>query len=129
MGVAALLDTSIFVALESGRPIASFPDDGAISAMTLAELHLGVLMAPGERIRARRLRTLSWVENAFDALVFDEIVARRCAELQRLSRRRGRKRLNAADAVIAATAVVNGLPLYTQDADFDGLPGLEVVRV
>jgi hypothetical protein len=124
----ALIDTSVFVALEQGRSVAASPPAGAISAMTLAELHLGVLTAPGAKVRARRLRTLTWVENAFDALAFDDVIARRCAEVRADTKRRGAS-IGVADAVIAATALTYDLDLYTQDADFDAVPGLRVVKV
>jgi hypothetical protein len=35
-----LLDTSVFIAREAGRPLGELPDAGAISVITLAELHL-----------------------------------------------------------------------------------------
>lgn len=125
---AGLIDTSVLIAKESGRPLAKTPTIGAISVMTLAELHLGVLKAPTTRLRTRRLRTLSWVENTFDALHFDTEVARLSAQVL-AAPRRGRKRLGVADAIIAATALVHGLDLYTQDADFEGILGLRVVKV
>jgi len=126
--MSALIDTSVFIALEAGRSLASAPQAGAVSAMTLAELHLGVLAAKSARARAKRLATASWVENAFDPIPFDEVIARRFADVMVSSRRRGTK-LRTADAVIAATALTYDLDLYTQDADFDGVPGLRVVKV
>jgi predicted nucleic acid-binding protein len=125
--MSALIDTSVFIALEAGRPLARVPSAGAVSAMTLAELHLGVL-ASTARARAKRLGTVAWVENAFDPIAFDEATARRFADVMVSSRRRGVK-LKTADAVIAATALTYDLDLYTQDADFDGVPGLRVVKV
>ena len=125
--MSALIDTSVFIALEAGRSLAATPPAGGVSAMTLAELHLGVLASKSPGARAKRLGTVSWVENAFDPIPFDEVVARRFAEVMVSSRRRGTK-LRTADAIIAATAVAYDLDLYTQDADFDGVPGLRVVR-
>jgi predicted nucleic acid-binding protein len=63
-----ILDTSVFIAKETGRPLAELPDSAAISVITLAELHLGVLMAQGAAVRARWLRTLTMVQNAFEPL-------------------------------------------------------------
>jgi hypothetical protein len=58
--VRGILDTSVFIAEEQGRVLAAdrLPDEAAISVVTLAELGLGVHMAAGEDVRARRLRTL-----------------------------------------------------------------------
>lgn len=53
----AILDTSIFVAVEQGRPLARrLPDQVGVSVVTLAELELGVLMAKDAESRATRLR-------------------------------------------------------------------------
>ena len=51
-----LLDTSVFIARESGRPLGTLPSAAAISVVTIAELHLGVLMADRSAVRVRRLR-------------------------------------------------------------------------
>jgi predicted nucleic acid-binding protein len=70
-----LLDTSIFIAREASRPLGALPETGAISVVTIAELHLGVLMAQDSATRARRLRTLTAVQNAFEPLPIDAQVA------------------------------------------------------
>jgi predicted nucleic acid-binding protein len=126
--MSALIDTSVFIGMEAGRSVARVPEAGAVSAMTLAELHLGVLAARSPRARAKRLGTVSWVENVFDPIAFDEVVARRFAEVM-VSAGHGGRKLLVADAVIAATALTHDLDLYTQDADFDGVPGLRVVKI
>jgi predicted nucleic acid-binding protein len=123
-----LLDTSIFVARESGRPIGSVPAEGAISVMTTAELHLGVLMADDPDVRAQRLRTLSSVQALFEPLPITPAVAQTFAELVAEARRQGR-RPKIMDTWIAATAVAHNLPLYTQDDDFLAIPRVQVVRV
>jgi hypothetical protein len=123
-----LLDTSIFVAREQERPHGQLPDEGAISVMTLAELHLGVLMARSGKVRAQRLRTLAQVERTFDALPVDEDVARMFAQVVSEARRMGR-RPKIVDALIAATAIVQGLPVFSQDDDFRQIPGAEVVVI
>jgi predicted nucleic acid-binding protein len=33
------------------------------------------------------------------------------------------------DSWIAATAIANGMPVASQDGDYDDVPGLEVIRV
>jgi predicted nucleic acid-binding protein len=126
--VKGLLDTSVFVAREQGRPIGALPDEGAISVVTVAELHIGVLVASDDRTRALRLRTLARVERLFDPLPVDSEVARRFAELVADARRHERKP-KILDALIAATAVRHELPVYTQDEDFDQFPTVRVTRV
>jgi predicted nucleic acid-binding protein len=123
-----LLDTSVFIAKETGRPLAELPDSVAISVITLAELHLGVLMAQGSAVRARRLRTLTMVQNTFEPLTIDGEVARTFAELVAEARRRG-KRPKIMDTWIAATTVTHDIPVYTQDEDFVEIPTVRIHRV
>jgi predicted nucleic acid-binding protein len=125
--VIGLLDTSVFVARESGRPLGSLPDDGRVSVITVAELRIGVLVTDDPAIRALRMRTLSAVE-ALEPLPVDDSAARAFAEIVADSRRHGR-RPRILDALIAATAVARGIPVYTQDADFEDMARVEVVRV
>jgi predicted nucleic acid-binding protein len=128
--VRGLLDTSVFVAREEGRELQAglLPDEAAISIVTLAELEIGVHMARSEDTRARRLKTLGATKATYAALPLDERVASAFAELVAAARRAGR-RPRVQDAWIAATARVHLAPIYTQDRDFDGLPGVEVVHV
>lgn len=123
-----LLDTSVFIAREQGRPLGGLPDEAAISVMTLAELRLGVLVTEDPKVRTGRLRTLTDVERAFDALPVDDVVARRFAEIVAEARRLGR-RPQIADTLIAATAATHGLVLYTQDAELASIPGIRVEQV
>jgi predicted nucleic acid-binding protein len=123
-----LLDTSVFVARENQRPLGALPDTAAVSVVTIAELHLGVLMAEDPQIRAQRLRTLSAVEALFEPLPIDAAVARAFAELAAEARRQG-KRPKITDTWIAATAVALDLPVYTQDEDFLAIPHVQVIRV
>lgn len=124
----AVVDTSVFIAAEQGRPVQRLPDGGAVSVVTLAELRLGILMARDPRAHAQRLRTFAGVERLFEPLPVTVEVADTFADLMAAVRQQGR-RPKVMDLWIAATAVANQLPLYTQDAGFDGLPGLTVVRV
>lgn len=123
-----LLDTSVFVAAEQGRPLAGLPEESAISVVTLAELHTGVLVADEPRIRAQRMRSLSEVERSFDALPIDKDVARNFATIVADARTRGR-RPKIMDAWIAATAVTHDLPVFTRDVDFEDLAEVQVIRV
>lgn len=125
--MSGLLDTSVFVARESGRPLASLPDEGRVSVITVAELRIGVLVAEDASIRAQRLATLSEVE-ALEPLPVDDAAARAFAEIVADARRRGR-RPKILGALIAATARSRAMPIYTQDADFEDMVGVDVVRV
>jgi predicted nucleic acid-binding protein len=127
-----LLDTSVLIADESGRPldVGRLPDEAAISAVTIAELHVGVLAARDVDTRARRLATLEATAD-IQLLPVDERVAAAWARLRVHLAEAGRK-LNVNDLWIAATALANDLPVVTQDDDFgpvDGVAGLAVVRV
>lgn len=123
-----LIDTSIFIAEEAGRPIGQLPDEGAISVITIAELHLGVLHAGDGRTRAQRLATLTRAERDFEALAIDSEVARVFASILDEAAAKGR-RPKVMDVWIAATAVHHRLVLFSQDADFDGLPQVTVQRI
>ena len=68
-----LLDTSVFIARETGRPIGELPDRVAVSVVTLGELELGVLAAANEDTRARRADTLNLARSA-DPIPISEAV-------------------------------------------------------
>jgi predicted nucleic acid-binding protein len=128
--VRGILDTSVFIADEQGRPLLTdeLPDEAAVSVVTLAALELGVHMAATDEARAERLSTLRALNATYVAVAIDEAVASAFAELVAGARRAG-GRLRVQDAWIAATAKAHTAVVYTQDADFDDLPGVEVVRV
>ena len=123
-----LLDTSVFIGRESGRELGSFPLSAAVSVATIAELHLGVLMASDQDVRARRLRTLAQVKALFHALPIDDLVATRFAEIAAESRSLGR-RPKVMDLWIAATAAAHDLTIYTQDQDFLTIPQIRVAQL
>ena len=120
-----LLDTSVLIAAESGPE-----DEAAISAVSLTELHFGVLVAPDENARARRIQRLGIVESHFDALPFDAAVARECGRLHAaVSQRGGKPRRRAFDLAIAATANIHGVPLLTFNSkDFQIIEDLVEIR-
>jgi predicted nucleic acid-binding protein len=125
----ALADTSIFIGLEADR------FDGVrlsgflwgISVVTLGELRLGVLRAADPESAARRLSTYQLAQR-FDALPVNEQVSDAWALLVSRVRAAGR-RVPINDSWIAATAMAHNLPIVTQDADYDAMPGVEVIRV
>lgn len=127
-----LFDTSVLIASEASRSlkVAALPATAAVSAVTVAELHLGVLAAADDEIRARRLATLEAISD-IEVIPIDEAVAASWALLRLRIATLGR-RLNVNDLWIAATSLTHGLPIVTQDADFDpiaGVSGVVVIRV
>jgi predicted nucleic acid-binding protein len=119
-----LADTSVFVAAEQRQPVGEPPDGEArISVATLTELGVGVRMAGGDELGRLRETTLERAQR-FVALPYDEFVAVRLADLLVAARRR-KRRAGAMDAIIAATALVHDLEIWTQDDDFDVLTELD----
>jgi predicted nucleic acid-binding protein len=126
-----LLDTSVVVALSQSAIAGQLPEFSLISAITLAELSVGPLIATDAAERAKRQAVLQEVEAAFDPLPVDAAVARVYGRVGAELRARGSKsKARSYDALIAAVAISNGLTLYTANAeDFVGITGLEVVAV
>ncbi|MEK7425630.1 MAG: type II toxin-antitoxin system VapC family toxin [Actinomycetota bacterium] len=124
-----LVDTSIFIAAETGRAldVTRLPDEIAVSIITIGELRAGVLAAVEVNIRDRRLSTLMRALE-LQPIPVDESVADAWARLRILLRDRG-LRMPVNDSWIAATALALGVPIVTQDADYPELAGLDVVRV
>jgi predicted nucleic acid-binding protein len=128
-----LLDTGIFIAREVARPLGQLPDRVAISVISLGELELGVLAADDGEVRARRADTLALARKS-DPIPVSESVMTAWAHLVNDCRRAGLHRtVRLTDALIAATAVAHGLPVVTQDADFDQMANahhlLRVIKV
>ncbi len=125
----ALLDTSFFVATESGRPLGRMEGvtDTEVSVVTLAELTVGVLMA-SDADRPARVATLAAVESTWDPLPVDAEVARQFARIVAALRADGR-RIPILDALVAATALVEQIPVVTQDQDYDAIAGVQVIRI
>jgi predicted nucleic acid-binding protein len=111
----ALLDTSVLIGAEDPGTL-----EGAISAVSLAELHFGVLIAVDPDERARRGLRLGVIESIFEPLPMDAAVAREWGRLTAAVRTRGgQPRRRALDLAIAATANVHDVPLLTHNsADF-----------
>ena len=124
-----LADTSVFIALEGDRPLELdlLPDRLAVSVITVGELRAGVLAARDLATRDRRLATLTSVL-ALEPVPVDEEVAAAWARLRVTLRDLGR-RMPVNDSWIAATAMAMNVPLVTQDADHEDIPGLGLIRV
>lgn len=130
---AGLLDTSVFIARETNRALGELPEHVAISVITLGELQLGVLQAPDDTTRARRADTLALARTA-DPIPISEAVMGAWARLVADCRSAGVHRtIKLTDALIASTAIEHGLPVVTQDDDYDQIarahPVLQVLNV
>ena len=128
---AGLLDTSTLILLSRITDSSALPERPLISTVTLAELSVGPLVARDDAERAARLAHLQQAEADFDPLPFDGAAARAFGAVAASLRRAGRKpTARAYDAMIAAVAIANGLPIYTCNPDdFAGIDGLTVVAV
>jgi tRNA(fMet)-specific endonuclease VapC len=126
-----VLDTSTVILLPRLRDPELLPTQPLITAVTLAELSVGPLVASSEQERAARQAHLQQAEQDFDPIPFDAAAARAFGQVAASLRRSGRKpAARAYDAMIAATAVANGLPVFTcNPSDFAGIDGLAVVAV
>jgi tRNA(fMet)-specific endonuclease VapC len=122
-----VLDTSTLILLDRLDP-GDLPHEPMITAVTLAELSVGPLVTdePGER--AARQARLQEAEAAFDPLPLDAAAARAFGRVAASLRRSGRKpQARAFDALIAAIALANELPVYScNPKNFEGIDGLLV---
>lgn len=109
----------------------TLPAEPLITSVTLAELSVGPLVARDERERAARQAHLQQAEADFNPLPFDAPAARVFGQVAASLRRAGRKpSARSYDAMIAATALANDLPIYTATPDdFREIDGLDVVAV
>jgi len=125
----AVADTSVFIGLEAARfEPGQFADfEWGVSVVTLGELRLGVLQARDPEAAARRLSTYQLAQR-FEPLAVDEAVSEAWALLISRLRAEGRKApIN--DSWIAATAISHGVPIVAQDADYDAMPGIDVIKI
>jgi predicted nucleic acid-binding protein len=106
-----VLDTSVLIA---ATPV---PErfEAAISSVSIAELHFGLLVADDDS-RPTRAARLGWIESHFTPLPVDDLVAREWGRLQAaVAARGGQPRRRAADLAIAATANVHHAKLLTHN--------------
>jgi tRNA(fMet)-specific endonuclease VapC len=126
-----VLDTNAVIALPRLEGPEALPEEPLITAVTLAELSVGPLLATTDRERAARQAHLQQAEADFAPLPFDAAAARAFGQVAASLRRSGRKhQARAYDAMIAATALSLDLPVYTSNPnDYVGIEGLEVVAL
>jgi tRNA(fMet)-specific endonuclease VapC len=130
-GGRGVLDTSTVILLRAITDPSSLPAEPVITAVTLAELSVGPLVATSDQDRAARQAHLQQAEADFDPLPFDAQAARAFGQVAASLRRSGRKvAARSFDAMIAATAMSNDLAVHTcNPEDFEGIDGLSVVAV
>ena len=126
-----LLDTNTVILLNRLTDPEALPVHPSISTITLAELSVGPLVTDDPIERSVRQAHLQLAESSFHPLPFDAAAARRFGAVAAGLRRAGRKpAARAFDALIAAVALAQDLPLFTVNpADFAFVEGLRVVAV
>ncbi|MEX1271787.1 MAG: type II toxin-antitoxin system VapC family toxin [Acidimicrobiia bacterium] len=126
-----ILDTSTLILLGRLEDADLLPDEPLITAITLAELSVGPLVATTPQEGAARQAHLQQAEADFDPLPFDTAAARTFGRVAAGLRRAGRKpAARAYDAMIAAIAISRDLPIHTcNPRDFSGIDELTVVAV
>lgn len=128
---AGILDTNTLILLGRINNVELLPDEAHITAVTLAELSVGPLVASTPEEQAARQAHLQAAEADFDPLPFDTDAARAFGAVAASLRLAGRKpQARAFDAMIAAIAIARGLPLHTcNERDFEGIKNLTVVAI
>src|SRR6195952_4969551 len=109
-----MLDTSTVILLGRIDDPASLPEESVVSAVTLAELSVGPHVARTTKERVARQAHLQQAESDFAPIAFDAAAARAYGRVAASLRAAGRKpAARAYDALIAAAAIAEGVPLYT----------------
>jgi predicted nucleic acid-binding protein len=117
-----VVDSSGWIECFVGGPNAGFfappledPDGLLVPSITIFEVYRYVLREGG---REEALAVVAWMRES-RVIPVDGGLAVQAAETA------ARHRLPMADSIVYATALVHGASLWTQDADFEGLPGVE----
>jgi tRNA(fMet)-specific endonuclease VapC len=126
-----VLDTSTVILLPRIADETVLPAEPLITTVTLAELSVGPLVAQSDEERFARQLHLQQAEADFDPIPFDARAARAFGRIAASLRLAGRKsRARAYDAMIGATALAHGLPVFTCNPDdFSKMAELEVIEV
>ncbi|GAA3735353.1 type II toxin-antitoxin system VapC family toxin [Leifsonia bigeumensis] len=125
MATRGLLDTSVVIAVETGRPVdyGAMPLQQFICSISLAELHLGVHTASNAESRSARMGTLEAIAG-IRSLSVNAAAAAHWGRLRYRLREAGR-RMNVNDLWIASVALAHDMPVITQDQDFTILSDLD----
>jgi predicted nucleic acid-binding protein len=125
MSQRGLLDTSVMIAVETGRSVdyGAMPLQQFVCSISLGELHLGIHAAPDAESRSARMATLQAMAG-LEMLPVDSIAAAHWGRLRYRLREAGR-RINVNDLWIASVALAQGMPVITQDQDFTVLSDLD----
>lgn len=123
-----MLDTSTVILLGRLDNASDLPEECLVSAITLAELSVGPQVARTATERSARQAHLQQAESDFEMIPFDALAARAFGRVAASLRTAGRKpAARAYDALIAASAIAEGLPLFTCNPDdFTGIEGLDI---
>ena len=121
-----LLDTSVVIDWDDPSVQRALPEEIAVSAITLAELAAGPILASTVTEQSIRQARLQQTEATFEPIPFDAAAARSFGQIVAAVASTGRThRSRMADLLIAAIAHANGLDLYTRNpGDFVGLEEL-----
>lgn len=125
MATRGLLDTSVMIAVETGRPVdfGAMPLQQFVCSISLGELHLGIHTAPDAESRSARMSTLEAIAG-IQSLPVSAAAAAHWGRLRFRLREAGR-RINVNDLWIASVALAHNMPVITQDADFTILSDLD----
>lgn len=126
-----ILDTNTLILFPRLADPDLLPEQPMITSITLAELSAGPLVAESDTERAHRQAHLQQAEADFDPIPFDAAAARAFGRVAAGLRQSGRKpSARAFDALIAAVALANDLPLYTVNPrDFTGIDDLDLIAL
>lgn len=124
-----LLDTSALISIERSThsldELIADDDEPALSAITVAELRVGVELGSGRRCKERDA-FIGWIEQSIPTVPYDSEVAHAHAKLIAHCRRAGTQR-SAYDLMIAATGAATGRTIVTLDrSGFLDLPNVRV---
>ena len=124
-----LLDTSVVIDWDDPSVQKALPEEIAVSAITLAELAAGPILASTVTKQSTRQARLQQTEATFEPIPFDAAAARSFGQIIAGVANTGRTHgSRMTDLLIAAIAHANGLELYTRNpGDFVGLE--ELIRV
>lgn len=126
-----MLDTSTVILLGRLSDASALPSDSVVSAITLAELPVGPHVARTATERVARQAHLQQAESDSEAIPLGSQAARAFGRVAASLRASGRKpAARVYDALIAAAALAETIPVYTCNPDdFEGIEGLEVRTV